>query len=289
MPAEAGVGYGPVRYAIPTTLVEALDLMSAFDAVPVAGGTDFYPARVGRAVDEPVVDLSKLSGLHGIEPAGDPIRIGALATWSEIAATDLPEGCRALRQAAVTVGGRQIQNVGTIGGNLCNSSPAADGIPPLLLLDAVVELASVAGTRNVPLADFILGYRRTALRPDELLTSVLIPREATAGRSVFLKLGSRRYLVISVVMVGARLVVADDGTIAAARVAVGACSPVAQRLEALEQDLVGVPASEVADRLDPRHFEDLSPIDDQRASAAYRQVAARAMVKRALDQCVAPG
>ena len=282
------VRYGSVRYATPTTLAEALELMVEPDMTAIAGGTDFYPGRVGNLQEGPVLDLGGLSELRGIEVSATQIRIGALTTWSEIAGKDLPDGCRALQQAAVTVGGWQIQNVGTIGGNLCNSSPAADGVPPLLVVDAAVDLASASGVRQMPLQDFLLDYRRTALRPDELLTAVTIPRHGAEGRSWFLKLGSRRYLVISVVMVGARLVAAGDGTITEARVAVGACSPVARRLVALERDLVGVDVEAASAVVDDRHLEMLTPIEDVRASAGYRRDAARVLVQRALDRCAVP-
>lgn len=273
-------------YATPTTLAEALELMAEPDVTALAGGTDFYPARVGRLPEGPVLDLGGLSELRGIEVSDTQIRIGALTTWTEIAEEDLPDGCRALQEAAVTVGGWQIQNVGTIGGNLCNSSPAADGIPPLLVVDAIVELASVSGIRRMPLQEFLLDYRRTALRSDELLTAVLIPHQATGGRSSFLKLGSRRYLVISVVMVGARLVADGDGTITEARVAVGACSPVAQRLAVLERDLLGVGVDAASTVVDDRHLDVLASISDVRATAGYRRDAARVLVQRALDRCV---
>ena len=275
-----------MRYATPTKLAEALELMSVVDRVAIAGGTDYYPARVGQVVDDSVVDLTGLSELRGIGEFGGQIRIGALTTWTEIAGENLPDGCRALQQAAAEVGGRQVQNVGTIGGNLCTLSPAADGVPPLLVVDASVELASASGTRMLPLEEFMLDYRRTALRPDELLTAVLIPKEAADGRSTFLKLGSRRYLAISIVMAGARLVVGGDGTVTAARVAVGACSPVAQRLEVLERDLLGVGAAKVGTVVEDRHLGALSPIDDPRAPADYRRWAARVLVGRALDRCV---
>jgi CO/xanthine dehydrogenase FAD-binding subunit len=123
----------------------------------------------------------------------------------------------------------QIQNSGTVAGNLCNASPAADGVPPLLALDASVELASVAGTRRLKLDDFILGPRRTARRADELLAAILIPKPRAAAHSHFLKLGARRYLVISIAMVAAAIE-SERGKITTARVAVGACGPVAQRL-----------------------------------------------------------
>ena len=124
----------------------------------------------------------------------------------------------------------QIQNTGTIAGNLCNASPAADGAPPLLILDAEVELRSVEIARHVPLGEFILGNRKTALRADELMTAIRVPISAVEGQSASLKLGARRYLVISIAMVAARVVTADDGTIRKAAIAVGSCSAVAQRL-----------------------------------------------------------
>jgi len=275
-----------VHYVAPTSLAEALDLLATGERVALAGGTDFFPAHVDRPLNEPVLDITSIDDIRGIVVSDAHLRIGALTTWSEIAAADLPVGCRALQQAAAEVGGRQIQNVATIGGNLCNASPAADGIPPLLVTDASVELASTAGTRQVPLDEFLVGYRQTLLRPDELLTAVLIPTDSTGGRSGFLKLGSRRYLVISIAMVAVRLEVAADNTIEVARVAVGACSPVAQRLVSLEADLAGVEATTAGQVIAAHHFETLAPIDDPRAPASYRLDAARTLVTRALESCL---
>jgi len=275
-----------VHYVAPTSLAEALDLMATGERMALAGGTDIYPAHVARSLDEPVLDITGIEDMHGIAASNDHLRIGALTTWSEIAVADLPKGCRALQQAAVEVGGRQIQNVATIGGNLCNASPAADGIPPLLVADASVELASAAGVRQVPLYEFLVGYRQTLLRPDELLTAVLIPAKSTGGTSKFLKLGSRRYLVISIAMVAVRVELAPNNTIEAVRVAVGACSPIAQRLVSLEADLGGLDAAAAGEVISDRHFETLTPIDDPRSSATYRLEAARTLVVRALDSCL---
>jgi CO/xanthine dehydrogenase FAD-binding subunit len=275
-----------VHYVAPTSLAEALDLMATGDLVALAGGTDFYPAQVDRPLDQPVLDITGIGDIRGIAVGDDVVRIGALTTWSEIAAADLPAGCRALQQAAVEVGGRQIQNVASIGGNLCNASPAADGIPPLLITDASVELASATGTRRVPLDEFLVGYRQTLIRRDEILTAVLIPTENTVGRSSFLKLGSRRYLVISIAMVAASVQLAPDGTIEVARVAVGACSPVAQRLVSLEADLRGVDGAAADQVVAAHHFDTLAPIDDPRAPASYRMEAAKTLVARAVDSCL---
>ena len=167
----------------------------------------------------------------------------------------------------------QIQNAGTIAGNLCNASPAADGVPPLLTLNASVELASIRGRRVLPLCDFMLGNRKTAIERDELMTAVLIPDGAGQGVSHFQKLGARHYLVISIAMAAVR-VVPQVGCVAEVRVALGACSAVAQRLHALEDDLIGVPIDGLASRVNEQHLAPLSPIDDIRGTADYRMDAA---------------
>ena len=270
-------------YLQPTTLADALLALSRQPLRVLAGGTDVFPAQGERPLSEPVLDISRIGGLAGITFSTDHIRFGATTTWSAIARATLPPAFRALQQAAREVGALQIQNAGTIGGNLCNASPAADGVPPLLALEAQVELASSTGTRRLPLADFITGYRKTALRPGELVAAILVPRGLESAGSAFLKLGARRYLVISIAMVAAVLKV-EQGRIAAARVAVGACSPVACRLPALEAALLGKAAKAgFEDAITPGHLAGLAPIDDVRASAAYRRDAVCTLIGRTLD------
>lgn len=209
--------------------------------------------------------------------------IGGRATWTELLRADLPPAFDALKLAAREVGSIQIQNRGTVAGNLCNASPAADGVPPLLALDAEVELASTRGQRILPLGDFIHGNRHTARQPDELLVAVRIPRASTSGVSHFLKLGARSYLVISIAMVATRIALDGAGRIEEAAIAVGACSAVAQRLRRLETALIGRHAgNEALDAVADWPFDELSPIDDVRASAAYRRRAAAELVRRAL-------
>lgn len=252
--------------------------------MPVAGATDFYPATTARALPGAMLDLSALPELHGIERVPGHLQIGACTTWAEIAEADLPPALAALQAAARTVGGPQIQNAGTIGGNLCNASPAADGVPPLLVLEAEVALAGPTGTRRLALADFLRGPRQTARATDEILTAVLIPDAALTGRSAFLKLGARSHLVISIVMVAARLEILQ-GRIARAALAVGACSPVATRLPMLEAALRGAPAdADLAARLgDADVAAAIAPIDDIRADAAYRAEAAATLLRRAVS------
>jgi CO/xanthine dehydrogenase FAD-binding subunit len=273
-----------VDYLVPADVAAAVEMRAAGGAV-LAGGTDLYPQHVGRTFTEPVVDIGGLNELRGIEEVADGYRIGALTRWAEVVGATLPPSFDGLRAAAREVGSVQVQNAGTVGGNLCNASPAADGVPPLLTLDASVELTSTAGTRVLPLDAFLTGYRQTALRSDELLTAVLIPRGVDDARSAFLKLGLRRYLVISVVMVAAVVAVDADARIAEARVAVGACSPVAQRLRVLESQLVGRSVDELGEPAIAEHLATLSPIDDVRATADYRRWAAAVLVHRALASC----
>ena len=261
-------------------------MLAAGEARILSGGTDFYPALGDRVMREAVMDVSALRELQGVSREVDHFRIGGLTTWTDIIRTSLPRCFDALKSAAREVGSVQIQNRGTVAGNLCNASPAADGVPPLLVLDAEVELISQMGVRRMPLADFIVGNRRTQRKTDELLTAVLIPRELDDAASTFLKLGARRYLVISISMVAVGVLV-EDGDVIAARIAVGSCSAVAQRLRALEEDLVGSSVRNGLDRLvRPEHLASLSPIDDVRATAEYRVDASLRLVQRALKSCV---
>jgi CO/xanthine dehydrogenase FAD-binding subunit len=268
-------------YLRPHRLEEAL-LALARPHTVLAGGTDFYPARVGRTIEEDILDISAIPVLRGISSVSTGWRLGATTTWSEFLEADLPPLFDGLKQAAREVGGRQIQNAGTLAGNLCNASPAADGVPCLLALDAEIEIASTTATRRVPLDHFITGVRRTVLAPGELVIAIHVPKPAHDARSAFLKLGARRYLVISIAMAAATLEIAD-GRIAGVRIAVGACSAVAQRLPALEAALVGAPLDRhLADRIERTHLASLSPIHDIRGSATYRSDSVVVLLRRLL-------
>lgn len=278
---------GERRYARPDSLAEALSLRGR-GAQIIAGGTDFYPLRVGRPLYDRdvsfVLDLTALRDLKGIAEQGDFHRIGALTSWTAIAEASLPAQFDGLRAAAREVGGRQIQNRATIGGNLCNASPAADGVPALLALGAQAELLSASGKRQLALEDFILGPRKIALRPDEILAAILIPKPQGQGVGAFWKLGARKYLVISIVMAAGCLDLVD-GRIAAARIAIGACSPVARRLPKLEAALRGQkPNADLTAIVTSEHVADLAPIDDVRASADYRAEAALTVLHRLLAE-----
>jgi CO/xanthine dehydrogenase FAD-binding subunit len=273
-------------YIRPLTLQEAVEALAKTRGVLLSGGTDFFPARVDRPITETVIDISGVREIKGISIERERIVIGGRTTWSEIIASPLPRGFDGLKAAAREVGSIQIQNFGTVAGNLCNASPAADGVPPLLTLDAEVELASATGVRPLPLGEFVLGNRKTARRPEEILTRVLIPRRLENAASSFLKLGARRYLVISIVMVAVTILADEQNLVTEARVAVGSCSAKARRLTALEEALAGMKAEAgIGERVTKKHIEALSPIDDVRGTAAYRRDASVTLIRRALEAC----
>jgi CO/xanthine dehydrogenase FAD-binding subunit len=273
-----------VRYARPTSLAEALPLLAGGGRTVLAGGTDLYPAHVGRALERPLLDIGAIAELRGIRRTGSGWSIGAATTWTDVIRADLPPLFQVLRQAAREVGGMQIQNMGTLAGNLCNASPAADGTPVLMALDGVVVLRSAAGERRLPVAGFVLGSRRTARAADELVVAIEVPAHRDGARSVFLKLGGRRYLTISMTMVALVLDADEAGRIGRAGVAVGSCAASARRLPALEAKLVGRALGDpLADAVDVADLAALAPIDDLRASAAYRLDATATLLRRALE------
>lgn len=274
------------HYARPRELQEALDLLSADRWRVLAGGTDFYPAQGARPIRENILDINGLRELRHFVETDRHVVFGARTTWTDIMRRDLPTSFDALKLAAREVGSIQIQNAGTVAGNLCNASPAADGVPPLLALDAEVELRSLDGVRHVPLADFIQGNRKTSLAPDELMTAIRIPKASTGGRSSFVKLGARRYLVISIAMVAVRVEIGEGGLVENIAIAVGSCSAVARRMTTLEQALRG--RSLAAIDITPNLMPELDPIDDVRGSAEYRRLAAAEIVYRAIAMATDP-
>lgn len=271
------------RYFRPTTLAEALDIRATENVTILAGGTDIYPARAARAgwgdFREPdILDISIVEDLERIDETREAFRFGAMVTWSALIEARLPPPFDGFKRAAAQVGGMQVQNRGTLVGNLCTASPAGDGIPNLLALDARVELASRAGgIRCVRVADMLTGYRQTACQPDEIVTALIVPKLA-AARGDFRKLGARGYLVISIASVAGVLAV-EGALVREARIAVGACSAVPCRLPELEAALAGQPCIDAADIVRETHLASLSPIDDVRATADYRRAAAFALTR----------
>ncbi len=273
-------------YLRPRDLDEALRALGDGPRTVLAGGTDYYPARVGRPLDEAILDISGIDALLHIEEDEAGWRIPARCTWSALLATDLPPLFDGLKAAAREIGGVQIQNAGTLCGNVCNASPAADGIPNLMALDARVELRSREGRREMPVGEFVLGNRRIARDPGELVVGLRVPRPLHPARGGFAKLGARRYLVISIVMSACVIEIAD-GRIAAARIAVGACAPVARRLPRLEARLLGHPLGATPPAIEPADLSPLAPIDDVRGGAAYRADAVATQLRRLILEMTA--
>ena len=272
-------------YARPSDLNDALGLLAEGDARVMAGATDIFPGAGESPLQGNYIDVTNIAALRGVRLQGESLRIGATTTWSDIVAADLPPAFDALKIAARDVGAAQIQNRGTIAGNLCNASPAADGVSPLLILDAEVELASRRGTRRIALDAFITGARSTLRAPDEVMTAIVTPVPAQTMQSAFFKLGARRYLVISIVIVAVALDVVE-GIVRDARIAIGACSVFAQRIREAERRLIAAPAGPGLGRsIEARDLAGLSPIDDVRATADYRRDAALTLLRRAIDAC----
>ncbi len=271
------------------SLQRALALLSESAFPVVAGGTDFYPSLQDKAPPLDVIDITKFDELKQIERFDDHWRIGAGVTWSQLVKAELPQAFSALKAGALEVGSIQIQNRATLVGNVCNASPAADGMPALLALDAQVECQSSRGTRVVPLSAFVSGVRSTDKQADEIVTALLVPKFSNTECSGFKKLGARRYLVISAAMVAVNIDCDEQGDIQRCAIAVGSCSPVAARLSDLENAILGANIADTQGLLNAvslHHYRELSPIDDVRGSKAYRFSVVKALIGRTLiDVC----
>jgi carbon-monoxide dehydrogenase medium subunit len=275
------------RYYSVTTLAQTLDLLAQYRerARIIAGGTDILLEleRGQRPNVDVLIDISRLPGLDTIERRGDTVRLGALVTHNHVVADELLiERALPLAQACWEVGAPQIRNRATVAGNLITGSPANDTITPMRALGASVVLASVRGERTIPLAAFYTGLRRTVMQPDELLTAVEFPLLAANERGVFLKLGLRRAQAISVV--NCAVILAFDGsTISRAAVALGSVAPTIIDIPEAESYLVGRSLDEMTMREAAQIAASIpKPIDDVRATAAYRTEMIRVLVLRAL-------
>ncbi len=275
-----------MHYLVPRDLAEAIRFRHTTGFPVLAGGTDLYPAIEHGLRLDGFIDISAVTELRGpIRCIGNSWVIPALTTWSAVISAKLPPQFDALKQAAAQVGGRQIQNTGTVGGNICNASPAADGAAVLLALDASVLIAGISGKRELPLATFICGNRRTALKAGELVEAIRVPARKRRHASTFKKLGARRYLVISIVMVCAVIEIDEDGCIQWAAISVGACADRPLRLEAVERRMLGAKLGAISQLiLTDAELALLAPIDDIRGSGLFRRAAAKALVEEALQE-----
>jgi CO/xanthine dehydrogenase FAD-binding subunit len=270
----------------PSSLPQALELMAAGGYRPLAGGTDLMVQLEADVIEPPaaVLDLWRLGELRGVAYDGYDVTIGALTTWTELRASPVIRArLPALVQAAATIGAAQIQNRGTIGGNICNASPAGDSLPVLLAVDATFDVGSVAGERTIPAREFWVAYRQTALRADELLLRVRFPVER--GRHTrFRKVGGRAAQAISKVVMA--LSYRDDGPLwRDVRLALGSVAPTPIRARHTEAVLEGAsPRESVADQAAATLAEEIAPIDDVRSTAAYRRSVSGRVLHRLLRE-----
>jgi CO/xanthine dehydrogenase FAD-binding subunit len=254
----------------PRNLEEALRLKAERpDAVPIQGGTDvMVELNFDRARPGALLNLNEVPELRGWSRENGRIWLASALTYTEAMEPPLAAHLPALAEASRTVGGPQIRNRGTIGGNLGTASPAGDALPPLLVCSAEVKLASVRGERTLPLEEFLVGPKRNALAEDELILGVWV--DAAESRQTFMKVGPRNAMVIAVVSLAVRV----DGDL---RAAFGSAGPVPALVRADLADVESFPQ---------RVAEAASPIDDVRGTAAYRKHALRVLTKRALDRCL---
>jgi CO/xanthine dehydrogenase FAD-binding subunit len=258
----------------PRSLDEALRLKAErSEAVPIQGGTDvMVELNFDRARPPALLNLNEVPELRGWSRENGTLRLASGLTYTEAMQPLLAQAALALAEASRTVGGPQIRNRGTIGGNLGTSSPAGDALPPLLVYGAEVELASTRGSRTVPLVEFLVGPKRNTLEPDELIVAARV--QAGGPRQTFMKVGPRNAMVIAVVS----LAVLVDEERDEVRAAFGSAGPV--------PSLVTAPLDE-RDELPERVAAAASPIDDVRGTATYRRHALRVLTARALERCLA--
>jgi CO/xanthine dehydrogenase FAD-binding subunit len=259
----------------PRNIDAALAAMAGGSATPLAGGTDLLVRiKKGLLAPEKVVDLSALEGLGGIREDGEQIVIGPLITHGEVMESDLANRyLPVLVQGCATVGSPQIRNMGTLGGNIVNASPAADSIPPLVVLGTGVILQSLAGKRELRLEEFITGPGKTQLRAGELLTGIVVRKMKASERSLYRKLGQRKALAVSIASVAVRMEFDPaTGMCSSAGIAFGAAVPVIRRVKELESLLCGRKLDEQGIReIADKARELCAPISDIRASAEYRR------------------
>ncbi|MDQ7978289.1 FAD binding domain-containing protein [Paraburkholderia sp. SARCC-3016] len=270
-----------MSYVLAASEGEALEALDNPDFRIVCGGTDWFGSPHGRAARSAsvgLVDISRIPALRAISLNDGWLRIGAATTWSDIVRYPLEPRWRALQDAARMVGSAQIQHRASVGGNLCNGSPAADGTVALLALDAEVELGSRTHSRRLPLQRFLTGKNAVDLHRSELLEAVWLPPSPTCCASSFVKFGVRRQLNISIASVAVR--VADDAELC--RIAAGSVGPAPVRLRGFEAQLACAPAHG-NDALEHAAIPEIAPIDDFRATSPYRRHLVRELARRAIE------
>jgi xanthine dehydrogenase small subunit len=272
----------------PTTLTEVYALLTerGRSIRVVAGGTDLMVLMNAHQLDDAeFLDLWRVNELRGITDEGDALRIGALSTYTQLIKSAMVQlHVPALVAASRTIGAIQIQNRGTIGGNVVNASPAGDSLPVLAAYDAEVEIGSGRGTRQVPFNRFYAGYRRTVLDPDELVLAVRIPKMKKGERDFFWKVGTRRAQAISKTVIAAKAQIAN-GRIGSISIGVGSVAPTVIRVPQTERLLAGAAlTSDLVERARRLIAQEVAPITDLRSTEHYRRTVTGNVLARFLRQ-----
>jgi carbon-monoxide dehydrogenase medium subunit len=277
-------------YVAPRTADEAIAILAknGTDARLLAGGTDYLvELKHSTSVPKIVVDVSGIKEFSGIELTDQGLRIGSAVTHREIMASSIiAEQAPAMQEAALTIGAVQTRNLGTLGGNLVTCVPSMDSGPVLIALDAFVGVAGPKGKKTMPLSDFFVAPRKTALKPDELLVDIVIPTEMLARSCSFRKFGLRKGQALALVNAAASLEI-KDGKLGDVRIALGAVAPTVIRAKRAEKFLDGkTPSEELFIEAADIAASEAKPIDDFRASASYRLDLIRAGTRRVLGEAL---
>ena len=290
--------YAEFDLHVPKDLDGALAVLAENDGqgaiMPLAGGTNMIVDLRARTVaPAALVSIGKLSAIRGIAIGGGRVRLGGRTTVSDMLRhAELGTIAPSLVESARLFGGQMVRNTATVAGNICSGSPAADLVPPLLVLDAEVTLASRSGSRTLALVDLYHGYKKMERRPDELLTEISWPVPSSSATNLFYKLARRKGDAITVVGVAVAMAV-EDGKCKGVRIALGSVAPVVKRAIAAEQMLEGeAPTQDRIEAASRTAMEEVSPIDDVRASAGYRSHCVHVLTRRLLTQAwerLAPG
>ncbi|HEY7700299.1 MAG TPA: xanthine dehydrogenase family protein subunit M [Vicinamibacteria bacterium] len=279
---------GSMTLLRPRSVDEALRLYAANpDAVPLAGGTDFMVAwNAGASNGRTILDLSRLGSWKRIAETKTGVRVGSLVTHRDLQLHPLVrKRLPLLVEACATIGGRQIQARGTLGGNIANASPAGDTFPPLAVYEARVRLRTVSESRVLPLLDVFTGVKKTALAPGELIDSIEIDFPRSPTRQSFRKVGTRAASAISKTVAAGLLWLERDGRIQEVRFALGSMAPTVRRLASVEALLAGKkPTSKLAEEAADLLEKDVSPIDDLRSTRAYRLEVSRNLLRAFLTR-----
>lgn len=272
----------------PKNIAEAIALQKETAADYIAGGTfSMVELNSGRYSPEHLIDLSLCEELCGIKEKDDCVEIGALTTFTDIENSELLNGFfPALTKSAAEVGGPQVRNRGTIGGNICAASPAADAVPPLMALNAVAVVVGTEGERTLALSDMFLAPKKTCLKKDEILTLIRIPK--SSAKSDFIKIGKRNALAVSCANMAVALC-AEQGSIKDICIAVGSCAPTPRLCSKTAAALLGDYSAEKLAAAKEILMTEISPIDDRWATAEYRRLVVANMLENLVETLLKEG